>query len=272
MHSQRFLTAAVLAPLLFIVLWWGGRRFFDPVLLVASAICLYEYFALCFPGQWLVQGLGTLLGLFPVSSVLLWDDPEFIVLSVYAAFIGTILLFLASYSRWLHVLRDWAIFFMGITYVGVCAAHLGLLRSLPMGREWVLFLLVITFGGDTGAYYIGRGIGKHKLCPQISNGKTLEGAIGGLVVNVIAALFIWSMVLKNIDPRILVPLALLIGAIGQVGDLAESIVKRSAGVKDSGKILPGHGGMFDRIDALLLAAPFLYWFLSLGKIDGVMIR
>ena len=161
---------------------------------------------------------------------------------------------------------------MGITYIGVCAAHLGLLRYLPMGREWVLFLLVTIFGGDAGAYYVGKGIGRHKLCPKISNGKTIEGAIGGLAVNAMAALFIWYIALRDIDPRILVPLALVIGAIGQVGDLAESIVKRSAGVKDSGKILPGHGGMFDRIDALLLAAPFLYWFLFLGKIDGVVIK
>jgi phosphatidate cytidylyltransferase len=272
MHSQRFLTAAVLGPLVFIVLWWGGRRFFDPVLLVVSAICLYEYFVLCFPGQWIVHGLGTIFGLLPVSSALMWEDPEYIVLAIYVAFVGTILVFLVSYSRWPHVLRSWATFFMGITYIGICAAHLGLLRFLPMGREWVLFLLVTIFGGDAGAYYVGKGIGRHRLCPKISSGKTIEGAIGGLALNAIAALFIWSVALKNIDLRILVPLALVIGAIGQVGDLAESIVKRSAGVKDSGKILPGHGGMFDRIDALLLAAPFLYWFLSLGKINGVVIR
>lgn len=272
MHSQRLLTAAVLGPLVFIVLWWGGRRFFDPVLLLVSAICLYEYFALCFPGQWIIHGLGTVLGLLPVCSALLWEDPKFIVLSVYAAFVGTIFLFLASYSRWSNLLWNWATFFMGITYIGVCAAHLGLLRYLPMGREWVLFLLVTIFGGDAGAYYVGKGIGRHKLCPKISNGKTIEGAIGGLAVNAMAALFIWYIALRDIDPRILVPLALVIGAIGQVGDLAESIVKRSAGVKDSGKILPGHGGMFDRIDALLLAAPFLYWFLFLGKIDGVVIK
>jgi len=272
MHSQRFLTAAVLGPLVFIVLWWGGRRFFYPVLLGVSAICLYEYFALCFPGQPVIHGLGIIFGLFPVCSALLWEDPEFIVLSVYAAFVGTIFLFLASYSRWSNLLWNWATFFMGITYIGVCAAHLEFLRSLPMGREWVLFLLVTIFSGDAGAYYVGKGLGSHKLCPKISKGKTVEGAVGGLAVNAIAALFIWFTVLRNIDPRILVPLALVIGTIGQVGDLAESSVKRSVGVKDSGKILPGHGGMFDRIDALLLAAPFLYWFLSLGKIDGVVIR
>lgn len=272
MHSQRFLTAAVLGPLVFIVLWWGGRRFFYPVLLGVSAICLYEYFNLCFPGQLIIHGLGIIFGLFPVCSALLWEDPKFIVLSVYAAFVGTILLFLASYSTWSNLLWNLATFFMGITYIGVCAAHLGFLRSLPMGREWVLFLLVTVFSGDAGAYYVGKGLGRHKLCPKISNGKTVEGAVGGLAVNAIAALSIWFMVLRNIDPRILVPLALVIGTIGQVGDLAESIVKRSVGVKDSGKILPGHGGMFDRIDALLLAAPFLYWFLSLGKINGVVIR
>jgi phosphatidate cytidylyltransferase len=272
MHRQRLLTAATLGPLLFIVLWWGGRRLFDLVLLGATAFCLYEYFTICFSKRVVIQGFGIFLGLFPVFSVLLWENPEFIVPAVYTAFLGSAILFLISYSRWSDVIWNWAIFFMGVTYVGVCAAHLGLLYYLPMGREWVLFLLVTVFSGDAGAYYVGKGIGKNKLCPNVSKGKTVEGAAGGLILNAIAAFFLWFVLLKDIDPRALVPLALVIGAVGQVGDLVESMVKRSAGVKDSGSILPGHGGILDRVDAVLLASPFLYWILFLCRIDGVFIR
>ena len=272
MHRQRLLTAAALGPLIFIVLWWGGRRPFDLLLLGATAFCLYEYFTICFPGRGVIQGFGVMLGLFPLFSVLLWGNPEFIVPAVYMALLGSAILFLVSYSRWSNVTWNWAAFFMGIAYVGVCAAHLGLLRYLPMGKEWVLFLLVTVFCGDAGAYYVGKGIGRHKLCPNVSKGKTVEGAAGGLILNAIAAFFLWFVLLKEIDPRVLVPLALVIGAVGQVGDLVESMVKRSAGVKDSGSILPGHGGILDRVDAVLLASPFLYWILSLCRIEGVLIR
>ncbi len=272
MHRLRLLTAAALGPLLFIVLWWGGRMLFDLVLLGATALCLYEYFTICFSGRRVIQGLGVILGLFPVFSVLLWGNPEFIVPAVYIAFLGSALLFLVSYNRWSNAAWNWTSFFTGIAYVGVCAAHLGLLRHMPMGREWVLFLLVTVFSGDAGAYYAGKGIGRHKLCPNVSKGKTVEGAAGGLISNAVAAFFLWFVLLRDIDPRALILLALVIGAVGQVGDLVESMVKRSAGVKDSGSILPGHGGILDRVDAVLLASPCLYWILSLYRIDGVLIR
>jgi len=191
--------------------------------------------------------------------------------AVYMAFLGTTLLFLVSYNRWSNITWRLAAFFMGIAYVGVCAAHLGLLRYLPMGKEWVLFLLVTVSCGDAGAYYVGKGIGRHKLCPNVSKGKTVEGAAGGLILNAMAAFSLWFVLFREIDPRVLVPLALVTGAVGQVGDLLESMVKRSAGIKDSGSILPGHGGILDRADAVLLASPFLYWILYLCNIEGILI-
>jgi phosphatidate cytidylyltransferase len=272
MHRQRILTAAALGPLLFIILWWGGRKLFDLLLFVTTVFCLYEYFTICFPERRIIKIFGVIIGLFPLLSVLLWKDPEYIVFSIYTAFLASALIFLFSYTRWQNVLWNWGVFFMGTTYVGVCAAHLGLLRSLPMGKEWVLFLLITVFSGDTGAYYVGKGIGKNKLCPHVSEGKTVEGSFGGLILNAIVAFFLWFVLLKKIDPRVLLSIALAVGAVGQVGDLIESMVKRFAGVKDSGNILPGHGGIFDRLDAVLLTSPFLFWILFLFGIEGILIR
>ena len=266
MHCQRLLTAAVLGPLLYLALWWGGRKIFGIVLIGASAACLYEYFSISFAGRRAIQGLGVMFGLFPVCSALLCEDPGFMILAVYLAFIGSIFVFIASYASWSDVLKNWSMFFMGTAYLGVCAAHLGLLRSMPMGKEWLLFLLIIVFSGDAGAYYAGKGLGRHKLCPKVSKGKTVEGAVGGLILNAVAAVVLWLALLKDIHLAALIITALVLGAVGQVGDLAESMVKRSSGVKDSGSILPGHGGVLDRIDAVLLAAPVLYWIVSLSVV------
>ena len=156
---------------------------------------------------------------------------------------------------------------MGAAYVGFCAAHMVLMREMPGGREWILFLLVTVFSGDAGAYYVGKGIGRRKLCPALSSGKTVEGAVGGVLLNLAAALVLWSVLFRHLDLRLLLFLAVAMGIVGQAGDLAESIIKRSAGIKDSGTLLPGHGGIFDRVDAVLLAAPLLYWGLKLAGLE-----
>jgi len=242
------------------------------LLLGVSALCLYEYFSLNFQARPPVQGTGVALGLLPVVAVVLWPDPRFVVPALYVSFLGSILLFLCTYRTWTTPLLSWAVFFMGVAYVGMAAAHLGLLRSLPLGREWTIFLLIVIFSGDAGAYYVGTGIGRRKLCPAVSKGKTVEGAAGGLVLNAAAAMILWFCLFREMDLRVLVPLAVVIGLIGQIGDLAESMVKRSVGAKDSGSLLPGHGGVLDRVDAALLAAPALYWAIAQGKIYGVVCR
>ncbi|MEE9240453.1 MAG: phosphatidate cytidylyltransferase [bacterium] len=131
------------------------------------------------------------------------------------------------------------------------------------GRELIIFLLVVVWANDIGAYYFGRALGRRKLAPSISPGKTVEGAIGGLASGVVAgaALAVWIG-----EPGggmlILVSVSLLLGLFAQAGDLFESLFKRAAGAKDSGALIPGHGGILDRIDGLLLAAPPFYYFLK----------
>ena len=134
--------------------------------------------------------------------------------------------------------------------------------ALPQGRSWLLLLTAVTAASDTAAFYTGTFFGRYKLCPAISPGKTWEGFAGGLAGSVAAALVVASFFLPGQNAFLVMAVALVLGCLGVVGDLAESLVKRAFNVKDSGTILPGHGGLLDRIDSLLLSAPVLYYLLS----------
>jgi len=128
----------------------------------------------------------------------------------------------------------------------------------------LILLIAIVAGSDTGAYYAGKTFGKRKLFPQISPKKTIAGGVGGLVFGIAAAEGINLLFPEKTDPLLLLPVAALLIVVGIVGDLTESMIKRSVGVKDSGTILLGHGGLLDRIDSLLLTGPVLYYLLRLG--------
>jgi phosphatidate cytidylyltransferase len=132
------------------------------------------------------------------------------------------------------------------------------LRRLSAGRHWLLFALMVNWIGDTGAYYIGRKFGKHKLAPRVSPGKSWEGAIASAVTSVIFGLIYLPLAIGGTSLWIAGGISLAANAAGQIGDLAESALKRGAGVKDSGTMLPGHGGILDRLDSSLFAMPVVY--------------
>ena len=148
----------------------------------------------------------------------------------------------------------------GVVYIPFLLSFLALIRRDPQGLIWVFLVLGIVFSGDICAYYFGSYLGRHKLNPAISPGKTVEGALGGLVGNVLAGAVGIYFFLPGISWPPAVLFFLSVGIAGQVGDLFESEFKRSSAVKDSGGILPGHGGFLDRIGALLFAAPVAYLF------------
>lgn len=154
-----------------------------------------------------------------------------------------------------------AILFFGIFYIALLPSFLILLRAQPHGVSLVLFLLFVTWAGDIGAYLIGRSLGSHLLCPRVSPAKTVEGSCGGMAFSLAVALVCQATLLNHISVPHCLAMAVGINSLNQIGDLSESAIKRSCGVKDSGTILPGHGGMLDRIDSLLFAAPFLYYYI-----------
>jgi phosphatidate cytidylyltransferase len=152
---------------------------------------------------------------------------------------------------------------LGPLYVGIpLTMLLHIDRYYPKGGIWIFFLLAVIFASDTGAFYAGKFFGKHKLHEAISPGKTWEGAIGGLICSLMAAFFFMKIIaLHRLESDILI-IAASLSVAGQLGDLSESMLKRNYGVKDSGHILPGHGGILDRIDGLLFGIPVLYVYLS----------
>lgn len=155
-----------------------------------------------------------------------------------------------------------ALLLMGVLYIPLLVSHLALLRGLPHGTSWIFLMLLIVMSGDTGAFYVGSAIGKRKLYPAVSPNKSIEGMLGGLAGSVLGAFAARAFFFPGLTPVDCVATALLVGLAGQLGDLFESLLKRSFGVKDSGNIFPGHGGMLDRLDSILFAAPTLYIYAS----------
>ncbi len=263
MHKQRILTAIIAGPLLFVIIWWGNVDAFNILAACAGAGLLLEYYGLCFGNSWGWKLWGTAISVIPLIGACLFLSESAILIGLYIALIASVASVLFFYKTLERPFEHWAKLGLGILYLGMSISFIVLLRALPLGKRWILFYLVVIFAGDSGAYYTGRSIGKHKLCPSISKGKTVEGAVGGVVSNFVAAMLLWYLLLPSFNIWKLALMASFVGLIGQIGDLAASTIKRSVGAKDSGKLLPGHGGLLDRLDAVVLAVPAFYFIVLL---------
>jgi len=256
--ASRALTAVVAIPLLAALILWNQRLGFGALVFACSALAMREYAAMMLPGiSRSLRLVVVLAGL--VLTVALTFRPDLAIVWILAATVLAGTAVLISPGEIPGAGARLGIVTFGLLYVGGLTAAIGLLhRSLPTGPLWVLTVITATFSNDTGAYLAGRAFGRHKLYPVISPGKTVEGAIGGLAACV-AALFITR---ATFFPSLAVSDCLLVAipasVLGPIGDLVESMLKRSAGVKDSGHLIPGHGGLLDRLDALLFVGAWVY--------------
>lgn len=176
-----------------------------------------------------------------------------------------------------HGLASWALSFVSACYVGWLLSYYILIRVLetPLeggwlaflkmdpGAAWIYFILAITWLQDAGAYFIGRSWGRHKLAPIVSPGKTWEGAIGGIATAIVAAMICILILGLPISYSVAAFLGLIGGIVGLIGDLAESLIKRRIGIKDMGNVIPGHGGILDRVDSIMFTAPIIYYLILL---------
>jgi phosphatidate cytidylyltransferase len=252
--AARLLTAAVLVPLILYLLLWAPQWCFLSFVGAACVISGMELFAMTIPDQRLLQAWGV------IATVLVYVVVAFsqnaalqAVLFMLVVIIGMLMALLRPQPVEQAALRiGWLV--AGPVYLGVLLAALALLFLCDQGGKWVVLVAMFAFFSDTGAYFAGRALGKHKLYQIVSPKKTIEGAIGGLLASVLGALLAHFWFLPSLPLVDGILLAMVAGVTGQTGDLCESLVKRSTGTKDSGSILPGHGGLLDRIDALLFAA------------------
>jgi phosphatidate cytidylyltransferase len=256
---RRWLTALVLGPLLVAVVALGPRWAFISLVSAAVIVCLYEYYRMVSPGAQPRTTAWILLGAALPLAFALGGAPEALAFMVLGAVVLFNVFVLKGDVR-PSILDLLAKEFLGLAYVGLLLSYFVLLRDLDAGRFWVLFVIGVAFAEDTGAYYVGRTVGRRRLCPALSPGKTVEGTVGGLAAALAAALVGRSLFTAQMPLATCLTLGLLIGVAGQSGDLFESLIKRTSGVKDTGGLLPGHGGLLDRVDSLIFSAPLVYYY------------
>ena len=264
MHLKRWITGLCALPFLIFLVYKGGI-FFAILVCAASLVALWEYYRIVTPGKAKSPfGIISWWG-YGICCAIIWAAYEVgvdLVLGLVALNLVTIaLISIFQFKTDRSVLDVITRQLQGIIYIPVSLGFLILIREGHAGTIWIFLLLAIIFAGDTSAYYVGSYLGRHKLSPEISPGKTIEGAIGGLAANLAIGAIGKTLFLPDLPwgPSILFFLA--VGTAGQIGDLFESEMKRSSNIKDSSNILPGHGGILDRIDALLFASPVAYVFI-----------
>ena len=260
---SRIASAAVGLPLLALVIWIGSP-WFSMLAALAAAIGALE---LCNMAR--QQGgrpvallaAGSAAALVGVAHILSSGSP---VPTALGAVFATGAMMSLAWLLWRSHpgvgLADWGFTVAASIYTGGLLAYAPLLRGIEQGRGWVFLLAVVTFTGDTSAFLVGRSFGKHPLASRTSPGKTWEGAVGGLLGAIgasLASAFIFDL---DVELGLVLVLGGLMGIAGQVGDLTESRLKRAAGVKESGWLIPGHGGVLDRLDSIVFNLVLVYYF------------
>ena len=263
MLKYRLLVAAIGLPLGFAAIVLGGYFLFG-LAVILTILGLHEYYSIIRPYKpnllvGYASGLGVVAGAFFLGNQgILAGLAALVVLTFFWSLFGEL---------GAHLVGRIAMTGFGVLWIGVGFAYVLLVRDFQHGMALTILIFACTIMADTMAFFVGKAIGRHKMAPHVSPGKTVEGAIGGLIGAIIAALIvrIYSPWLPTADA---VLLGLIVGVVGQWGDLFESTFKRDFRVKDSGRILPGHGGVLDRFDSLLFAGFVAYWFslLLLGDV------
>ncbi len=265
MHLKRWITGIIALPFLVFFIIKGGA-YFTVLVGVVCLLSMWEYYSIVSDTKPKAVSVIMIVGVF------------FGILIIFAAFRGSFNLILLSIalnlvicsliSIWQYktnpnILETIKKQVQGMIYLPLLLSFLILIRNQADGMIWIFFTLAVIFAGDTSAYYFGSYLGRHKLCPAVSPGKTIEGSIGGIAANLVVGSVMKLFFFPELSWAPILLLFIVMGIAGQAGDLFESMLKRSSNVKDSGGLLPGHGGFLDRIDALLFAAPMVYLFKEL---------
>jgi phosphatidate cytidylyltransferase len=262
----RLATAAVAIPLLLLLILYGPGWLLALVVAAIAIVGVGEYATMAFQKRPAERVLTMVLGVLVVAAAASEGELRLLAaalsLSVAAGLVWT----LFARPDFEQGLSDLGLALIGILYAGLLMPHFIWLRNLDAvdahdvrGPLWVIFVLVIGMAGDTGGYMMGHALGRHKLMPRVSPGKTIEGSVGIMLASLLAGAVAKLIFLQQRSWTEVLVLAFVMGILCQLGDLSESIMKRTFGVKESGWLFPGHGGVLDRIDSLLFPVAFLYY-------------
>jgi len=259
-HLHRWLTAAVALPILAIIIALGPGWLLLILVVLVTAGGMMELLSLLVPEtkSWVrIVTLATSL-LLPLATY--WKGVLGLSTATVAVIFVALTIHLLLYAQQKAILQSLGAMVFAQLYIPFLLSHALLLFQVPSGRRWIFFLFFVIFAGDTGAYYAGHRWGRHKLWPAVSPGKTVEGALGGLLSSLATSLLVGKLLLSlGEGVSFLLSLGLVIASVGQMGDLMESMIKRVSKVKDASSILPGHGGLLDRLDSLIFAFPLTYY-------------
>jgi phosphatidate cytidylyltransferase len=263
---DRLATAAVAIPILLYLIFFAPFTLFRVVVLLFTFLALIEYFAMAFPDARALQASGVVSGCFVALAMANASFQSAYLLSgvLMAVVMSGLLATLFSPGDAERSIRRLGYTLLGVLYAGAFLPHLLWLRVQPerTGAAWVLFVLAVAMAGDTAAYFSGRLWGRRLLMPAVSPKKTVEGSIGAFGGNLLAAALVKTLLLPEIGWGEIVFLAIAGGALAQLGDLCESLLKRAFGAKDSGWLLPGHGGVLDRADSLVFPTVLVYYWVN----------
>lgn len=275
----RVVSSVIALPLLLALIIFGGSELWALFIAVAAFLGLWEWFKMLMPQESnATRAISSVIALLPaVGAYVLVGEHKVYYLNMGSdVLIMAVLLSLCMWAAFLfHSLRNRDIpraaqaitsTLGGAMYVSLGFLFLALIKRdfFDEGNAWLFTLMAMTWLSDTGAYFTGRALGKHKLAPVLSPKKTVEGAAGGLLAAIIAAICAKYIAFPELSAFSVVILAVIANFLAQTGDLAESLIKRSCQVKDSGSLIPGHGGILDRVDALIFSAPWVYFFASMS--------
>jgi phosphatidate cytidylyltransferase len=257
--KQRIVTG-VIAGLVFITLLVLGGYWYAGLIVLLSIIGFREYIQM---NKFTTYKLSSFVGLLSLLLLVIPWELLGITLPINTTAViwlaMFVLLFITVASKNKITIDQVSIILLGVIYIGLGFYYMINARMADHGLFWTIVVFVCIWATDSGAYFVGSKIGKHPLWPQISPKKSIEGAVGGIVISMLIALgFAWySPELLSVGTALL--LGLVIAIVGQIGDLMQSAYKRVKGIKDTGTLLPGHGGVLDRMDSWLIVFPFIHW-------------
>ena len=253
---KRVLSGLVLIPAVLGIVQYGSPLLFLALVVSAVLVGWSEYFRLA--GHMGIKINPIVGGILCLLLVFCFYRNDFYLVWLAACLMSLFLTWYASGSPLEDSLNQVSYSFLGVVYVSGLMSYFILLRGMEHGNYILFFLFLVIWSGDIAAYYVGKNIGKTPLAPRISPGKTLEGSAAGLIGSVGGGVAAQLLFFEALPLNHCLIMALLCGTMGQIGDLAESLFKRRAGVKDSGSLIPGHGGVLDRLDSLMFAGPAFY--------------